>query len=236
MRIGGFQKLSLVDYPGKLCAIIWTVGCNFRCKFCYDPGLVLPEKMREIKEVPRDYIFSYLEKRRNFLDAVEITGGEPTLHEDLPEFIEEIKEIGYLVKLDTNGTNPSMLQYLMDSNLIDYVAMDIKTKLAFERYNEIVGNVLTQEMFENVKSSIKILLNSKIDCEFRTTLVKNFHSKEDVIEVCKSVRGAEAYYLQNLRVVDEFVGGGELAPLDEEEIEEIVSEGRKVVNIAYRKG
>ena len=235
MRIGGFQKLSLVDYLGKLCAIIWTIGCNFRCKFCYDPELVLPEKMREIKEVPRDYIFSYLKKRRNFLDAVEITGGEPTLHEDLPGYIEEIKEIGYLVKLDTSGTNPLMLRYLMNSGLIDYVAMDIKTRLVFERYNEIVGDVLTREMFENVKSSIKILLNSKIDYEFRTTLVKDFHSKEDIIEVCKSVGGAKAYYLQNLRIVDEFVGGGGLAPFDEEEIEEIVSEGRKLVNLVYRK-
>ena len=235
MRIGGFQKLSLVDYTGKLCAIIWTIGCNFRCKFCYDPELVLPEKMREIKEVPRDYIFSYLKKRRNFLDAVEITGGEPTLHEDLPGFIEEIKEIGYLVKLDTNGANPSMLRCLMDRGLVDYVAMDIKTGLVFERYNEIVGNVLTQGMFENVKRSIKILLNSKIDYEFRTTLVKNFHSKEDIIEVCKSIGGAKAYYLQNLKIVDAFVGGGGLAPFDEKEIEEVVSEGRNLVNIAYRK-
>lgn len=235
MRVGGFQKLSLVDFPGKLCAIIWTIGCDFRCKFCYDPELVLPEKIREIREVPRDYIFSYLKKRRIFLDAVEITGGEPTLHKDLPEFIEKIKEIGYLVKLDTSGANPSMLRYLMDSGLVDYVAMDIKTRLVFESYNEIVGNVLTQEMFENVKTSIKILLDSKIDYEFRTTLVKNLHSKEDIIEVCKNIRGAKAYYLQNLRVVDEFVGGGGLTPFEEEEIEGIVSEGKKLVNIAYRK-
>jgi len=235
MRIGGFQKLSLVDYPGRLCSIIWTIGCDLRCKFCYDPELVLPEKIRETKEVPEDYAFSYLNKRRGFLDAVEITGGEPTLHGDLPEFIEEIKEIGYLVKLDTNGTNPSMLQHLIDRGLVDYVAMDIKTKLAFEKYDEIAGNVLTQEMFENIKSSIKILLDSKIDYEFRTTLVKDFHSKEDIIEVCKSIRGAKAYYLQNLKIVDEFVGEKRLAQLDEEEIEGVVSEGRKFVDIAYRK-
>jgi len=235
MRIGGFQKLSLVDYPGRLCSIIWTIGCDLRCKFCYDPELVLPEKIRETKEVPKDYIFNYLKKRRGFLDAVEITGGEPTLQGDLSEFIEEIKEIGYLVKLDTNGTNPSMLQYLMDRGLIDYVAMDIKTKLTFEKYKGIVGNVLTQEMFENVKSSSKLLLDSKIAYEFRTTLVKDFHLKEDIIEVCKSIRGAKAYYLQNMKIVDEFVGGGRLAPFDEKEIQEIVSEGKKLVNIAYRK-
>ncbi len=235
MRIGGFQKLSLIDYPGKICAIIWTIGCNFRCKFCYDPGLVLPEKIRDMREVPKDYIFSYLRKRRNFLDAVEITGGEPTLHKDLPKFIEEIKNIGYLVKLDTNGTNPSMLRHLMNSGLIDYVAMDIKTRLNFKKYNEVVGGVLTRGMFENVKRSIKILLDSDINYEFRTTLVKNFHSKEDVIEICKSIRGAKAYYLQNLRVVDEFVGGGRLAPFDEEEIEDILLEGRKFVNIIYRR-
>jgi len=234
MRIGGFQKLSLVDYPGRLCTIIWTIGCDLRCKFCYDPELVLPEKIRETKEVPKDYIFNYLNKRRGFLDAVEITGGEPTLHGDLPEFIEEIKEIGYLVKLDTNGTNPSMLQYLMNRGLIDYVAMDIKTKLTFEKYKGIVGNVLTREMFENVKSSIEILLDSKIDYEFRTTLVKDFHSKEDIIEVCKKIRRARAYYLQKLRILDGLVGGIDLAPFDEREVQEIVSEG-KFVNIAYRK-
>jgi len=235
MKVGGFQKLSLVDYPGKLCAIIWTIGCNFRCKFCYDPELVLPEKITEIREVPKDYVFNYLKERRRFLDAVEITGGEPTLCEDLPEFIEEIKQIGYLLKLDTNGTNPSMLRYLMDRDLIDYVAMDIKTKLVFESYNEIVGDVLTQEMFENVKNSVKILLNSDIDYEFRTTLVKNIHSKGDIIKVCKSIRGAKAYYLQNLRNVNEFVGGGKLFPFSEEDIKEIVSGGRKFVNVAYRK-
>jgi len=234
MRIGGFQKLSLVDYPGRLCAIIWTIGCDLRCKFCYDPELVLPEKIRETKEVPKDYIFNYLNKRRGFLDAVEITGGEPTLHGDLPEFIEEIKEMGYLVKLDTNGTNPSMLQYLMDKGLIDYVAMDIKTKLTFEKYKGIVGNGLTQEMFENIKSSIKLLLDSKIDYEFRTTLVKDFHSKEDIIEVCKNIRGARVYYLQKLRILDGLVGGMDLAPFDERAVQEIVSEG-KLINIVYRK-
>ncbi len=234
MRIGGFQKLSLVDYPGRLCAIIWTIGCDLRCKFCYDPELVLPEKIRETKEVPKDYIFNYLNKRRGFLDAVEITGGEPTLHGDLPEFIEEIKEMGYLVKLDTNGTNPSILQYLMDRGLIDYVAMDIKTKLTLEKYKGIVGNILTREMFENVKSSIKILLDSKIDYEFRTTLVKDFHSKEDIIEVCKNIQGARVYYLQKLRILDGLVGGMYLAPFDERAVQEIVSEG-KLVNIVYRK-
>ncbi|OQX50761.1 MAG: anaerobic ribonucleoside-triphosphate reductase activating protein [Candidatus Cloacimonas sp. 4484_209] len=133
MKIGGFQKVSLIDYPGKICAIVFTRGCNFRCPYCHNPELVLPENYSPL--IPEEEIFSFLEKRRGKLDAVEITGGEPTLQEDLTEFIRKIKEMGFLVKLDTNGSFPSVLEKVIYSGLVDYIAMDVKAPL--EKYRQV---------------------------------------------------------------------------------------------------
>ena len=235
MRIGGFQKLSLLDYPGKLSAIVFTAGCNFRCPFCYVPYLVLPEIIRKSRKVPIEHIFSYLKKRKNFIDAVVVTGGEPTIHEDLPDFIRELKSMGFLVALETNGSDFRMLRRLIDDRLIDYVEIDIKAPLTFEKYNRAVGDVLTPKVFGNVKASANLLLKSRIDYEFRTTLVKELHTKEDILEICRSIQGAKRYYLQNLKRTGFFVGGKKLTPFREEEIMEIVNEGRKIVNVTYRK-
>jgi len=235
MRIGGFQKISLLDYPGKVSSIIFTLGCNFRCKFCYVPQLVLPERMKEVREIEEGEIFSYLQKNKKLIDAVVITGGEPTIFSDLPQFIEKIKKMEFLVGLETNGSNFKMLKALIDSKLVDYVEMDIKTRLDFEKYNEIVGGVLTKEAFENVRKSIKLLLEGKVDYEFRTTLVKEFHTKEDIIEICKAIRGARVYFLQKLKNDVELLCGKKLTPFEEEEIEEIVSEGQKYTKVVYRK-
>jgi pyruvate formate lyase activating enzyme len=234
MRIGGFQKLSLVDYPGKISSIIFTIGCDFRCPFCYVPQLVLPEKIKEVKEIQEEYVFSYLEKNKKFLDAVVITGGEPTIYNDLPKFIEKLKALNFLVALETNGSNFQMLKQLVEKKLVDYVAMDIKTRLDFESYNRVVGNVLTKEMFENVKKSIEYLLKTE-SYEFRTTIVKEFHAKEDIIEICKAIKGAKVYYLQNLKSDVELICGKKLTPFNEKEIEEIVNKGRKFANVSYRK-
>lgn len=233
MKIGGFQKTSLLDYPGKVSSIIFTIGCNFRCPFCYVPQLVLPERIKELHEVPEGYIFSYLEKNKELLDAVVITGGEPTIHADLPQFIERIKGLGFLIALETNGSNFQMLRYLIEKKLVDYVEMDVKTVMDFEKYDRVVGNVLTREMFENVKKSVNFLLKEG-NCEFRTTLVKEFHTKRDVIEICKAIRGARVYYLQKLKNDVELICKERLAPFNESEVEEITEEGRKFVNIAYR--
>lgn len=235
MKIGGFQKVSLVDYPGKISTIIFTIGCNFRCPYCYVPQLVIPEKIKETKEIPEEHVFSYLSKNKNLLDAVVVTGGEPSLHADLPDFIQRIKSMGFLVGLETNGTNTSMLRSLIDNKLVNYIEIDIKTRLVFEKYNEIVGGVLTARMFENVKKSMSLLLTSEIDYEFRTTLLKEFHTKEDILEICKSIRGTKRYYLQNFRNKGQLVGGKKLIGFTGKEIEEIVSKGRKYVNIIYRK-
>jgi len=234
MRIGGFQKLSLLDYPGKLSAIIFTLGCNFRCPFCYVPQLVLPEMMKKIKEIPVEYILSYLKKRKMFLDGVVVSGGEATIHSDLPDLLEEIKSMGYLVALETNGSNSRMLRQLVSDSLVDYIEMDLKAPLEFEKYNRAVGGVLTEGIFKNIRESVEMLLTSSINYEFRTTLIRELHTKEDILEICRSIEGAKRYYLQNFRRTGLYVGGKELTPFKENEIKEILEAGRRFVNITYR--
>lgn len=233
MIIAGFQKTSLIDYPGKISSIVFLAGCNFRCKFCYIPQLVLPERIKEIKSLPEDYIFSYLEENKKFIDAVIFTGGEPTLNEDLPELIQKIKSKNFLVGLETNGSNPNMLSNLIKEKLVDYVAMDVKTRLDFQKYKKIVYS-LSEETFEKIKKSIKILLNSSIDYEFRTTIAKELHSVEDIIEICKSIKGAKVYYLQNFKKMNETISKKDFTPFEKEKVEEIVVRGKEFVNIKFR--
>ncbi|OYT42434.1 MAG: anaerobic ribonucleoside-triphosphate reductase activating protein [Candidatus Aenigmarchaeota archaeon ex4484_224] len=234
MKIGGFQKLSLIDYPGKISCIVFTIGCNFRCPYCYVPQLVLPEKIKKLKEVPVAEIFSFLQKNKGLNEAVVITGGEPTIHPDLPEFIRRVKAMGYSVALETNGTNFRMLKNLVEEKLVDYVELDIKNKLDFEKYNLTVGGVLTEKMFENIKKSIKLLLEGKIAYEFRTTLVKEFHRVEDIVEIAKAIKGGKIYYLQNFRPDVEVVGGKRFTPMDEETLKEIVKKASNFVRVVRR--
>jgi len=235
MKILGLQKQSLIEYPGRISAVVFLGGCNLRCCFCYVPHLVLPEKIENQKEIPQREIFSFLKERKNFLEAVAISGGEPTINEDLPDFIKKIKKLGYLVELETNGTNPKMLKYLIDKKLVDYVAMDIKHRLDnFEKYKEITGGVLTKRMFENIKKSVKILLSGKVDYELRTTVMKEFHKKEDILEICKEIQEAKIYYLQNYQK-NSTISRKTFTPFKEKEVEEIVKEGQEFTNIKYRK-
>jgi len=234
MKIGGFQKLSLVDYPGKVSCIVFTMGCNFKCPYCYVPQLVLPEKIKKLKEIPIAEIFSFLQKNKDLNEAVVITGGEPTLHPDLPEFIRRVKAMGYSVALETNGTNFEMLKNLIEEKLVDYMELDVKNRLDFEKYNLTVGGVLTEEMFENVKKSIKLLLEGKIAYEFRTTVVKEFHTVEDIVEIAKAIKGAEVYYLQNFRADVEVIGGKRFTPMDEEILKEIVKKASNFIRVVKR--
>jgi len=234
MIIAGLQKQSLIEYPGRISAIIFLAGCNLRCQFCYVPHLVLPEEIKKIKPISENKIFSFLKERKGFLEAVSISGGEPTLNPQLPKFIEKIKNLKYLVELETNGTNPKMLKELIDKRLVDYVAMDIKHQLVFEKYNEICGKVLTKKGFESIKESIGILLEGKVDYEFRTTIMKEFHTKEDILEICKAIRKAKVYFLQNYQK-NSTISGKVFTPFKEEEILEIVKEGQKFANIKFRK-
>lgn len=191
MIIGGLQKSSLLDYPSKVSAIIFTAGCNFRCGFCHNPGLVT--KIEETEILSEKDIFDFLESRKGKLDAVSITGGEPTLHHDLPDLMHRIKAMGYLVKLDSNGTNPEMLEEILHKGLVDYLAMDIKHRVEKDAYERAIQAPID---IENIKRSIRILMESGIAYEFRTTLVEGLHSKEDVVAMAQAIRGASTYALQ----------------------------------------
>ncbi len=195
MMIGGLQKFSLIDYPGKISAIIFTIGCNFRCSYCYNQDLVIPSKFR--KDIPIDEIYDFLESRKGKLDAICITGGEPTLHNDLTEFIRNIKKMGFLVKLDSNGTRPEVLENLIQENLVDYFAMDIKAP--FSKYRDVVNYSLNTD---NIKKSIDIIMNSGIDYEFRTTIEKSMLTENDIFEIVDQIIGAKKYYLQMFRNTD----------------------------------
>ena len=189
MKIGGLQKFSLIDYPDKICAIVFTQGCNFRCPYCHNPELVEPKLFSQ--PIPEDEIFSFLKKRKGKLEAVTITGGEPCLQSDLPVFLQKIKEMGYLLKLDTNGSFPERLNEIIDQNLIDYLAIDVKGPL--EKYEKIVGVPFATA---KIVQSIKIALSSKINCEFRTTVVKSLLNKDDLKKIGKLIKGARLYVLQ----------------------------------------
>ncbi len=194
MIIGGFLKQSLIDFPSKIASVIFTSGCNFRCFYCHNPELVLPELIQENLYIDNNEVLEYLDKNKDLLDAVVITGGEPTLHSDLPNYIKQIKLLGLLVKLDTNGTNPEMLNDLIKNGLLDFVAMDIKSSLKISKYREIVGEQFSFIQLERIFESIQHIKQSDIKFEFRTTLVKPVHSVQDIQEMADSLFGN--YYLQ----------------------------------------
>ena len=192
IKIGGLQKLTLLDYPGNLASTIFTCGCSFKCPYCHNKDLVfVPENYSYIDT---EEVLAYLEKRRKVLDGICITGGEPLLQEGLIPFIEKIKNLGYKVKLDTNGNEPERLKEIIETGLIDYVAMDIKNSK--EKYCKTVG--LNEQVFDikKIEESVSYLLENHVDYEFRTTVVKEFHNKEDLIEIAHWIQGAKHYYLQ----------------------------------------
>lgn len=181
--VGGFLKQSFNDYPGRVSAVIFTRGCNFRCVYCHNPELVLPDRLAGSKPLSQERIFSWLSMNRALLDAVVITGGEPTLHAGLPEYIKEIRTEGLEVKLDTNGTNPEMLELLIQDALLDYIAMDVKTVLDNRKYAAVCGVPVAEKTIENIRRSLCLLHESGVDSEVRTTLLGSHHSREDVIEL-----------------------------------------------------
>jgi pyruvate formate lyase activating enzyme len=210
MIIGGLEKLTLLDYPDHLAAIIFTQGCNFRCHFCYNPMLVWPsisgsdeknkKKEKGLSPLSTEDLFLFLSERFGRLEGVVITGGEPTLQPDLPEFIKKIKEIGYLVKLDTNGTNPKMLESLLADKLIDYIAMDLKAP--YDKYEETV-NVTVD--YKNLQKSVKIIMSSGLPYEFRTTVVPGLLNIDDFAVMGQSIKGAKKWYLQFFKSDTELV-------------------------------
>jgi pyruvate formate lyase activating enzyme len=190
LKIAGLVKNSLIDYPEKIAAVIFTQGCNFRCGFCHNPDLLEMKNEGLLEEAK---VIEFLKNRKNILDGVVITGGEPTLQPDLVDFIKKIKENGYAVKLDTNGSNPAIIKKLIDNKLIDYVAMDLKGP--FDKYPVICG-YLNKNI---IQESIEMLMNNKIEYEFRSTILPYFHNLNDIREMAKMISGAEKFTLQSFR-------------------------------------
>lgn len=196
MRICGYNKTTLLDYPGKVAATIFLGSCNFRCPFCQNSSLVLHPALQP--DISREEIFAFLKKRQGILDGVCISGGEPTLSEDLPDFIREIKALGFAVKLDTNGSRPYMIRSLVKDGLVDKVAMDIKA--CPDNYRALSG--LRYPDMDSICETVDFLMEGKVDYEFRTTVVKELHTEKDFTEIGQWLKGSKAYFLQAYRDSD----------------------------------
>lgn len=183
MRIAGLLRTSLIDYPGKVAAVIFTQGCNFRCPYCHNSELVLPQHFHE--PIEEDEVFEFLDKRKHQLQGIVVTGGEPTIHKDLPDFLFKIKSYGYSVKLDSNGTNPDMLREIIMRKLVNFIAMDIKN--SFHRYDIAAGKAIN---IDNIKESIELIRSSGVTHLFRTTVAKDITSEEDLRFIQNYVEGS----------------------------------------------
>ena len=229
MLIMGIQKLTLLDYPGKMAATVFTGGCNFRCPFCHNASLVLPKDYEP--QFSESEFFEFLEKRRGILEGVCITGGEPTLQKDLPEFIRKIKSLGFLVKLDTNGYLPNKLQALLEEGIVDYVAMDIKNSLS--KYGVTVG--IENFNTSPIEESVNILKNSGIPFEFRTTLVKNFHTETDLEQIGNWLGSDVKYFLQSFKDSGDLIESS-LVGFDENEMKNLLKVLKPLVPSAEIRG
>ena len=227
MDFVAINKLSLLDYPNKVSCILFTRTCNFRCPFCHN-GLTLLEDYETV--VPFDEVIAFLKKRQGVLDGVVISGGEPTLMPDLEEKIRVIKDMGYLVKLDTNGSNPDILLDLLEDHLIDYVAMDIKNSI--NKYDLTSG---AKVRTDNILKSIEILKNSGIDHEFRTTLISEFHTELDMIAIGKMLQGEKKLYLQKFQVSDGVINKN-LHPVDEDLANDFVEILKEYISTVELRG
>lgn len=228
MRIHGIQKLTLLDYPGRVACTLFTAGCDLRCPYCHNAALVLPG--RTPPPIPEEEIVSLLSRRRGILEGVCITGGEPTLQPELPEFIAQIKAMGYAVKLDTNGRHPAMVQELVEQGLIDYVAMDIKN--CPERYGETVG--VPDLDLAPIRETAAFLMAGSLPFEFRTTVVKPFHDNACFRSIGQWLAGPEPYWIQGFEDSGDLIGAG-LTPFSEVDLKEfcrILSE--KIPNVKLR--
>ena len=226
MQILGIEKVSMVDYPNKIATTVFTGGCNFRCPFCHNAGIV----EQKYEPIDQEEVFEYLDSRKKLIDAVVVSGGDPTLQKDLAEFIKKVKDMGFLVKLDTNGSNPFVLKMLLDENLLDYVAMDIKNN--FDDYPKITGTKAS--MAENVKKSLEILHNSNVPYELRTTLVKEFHSQENIKKMANDLSGEYVLYLQKFVNSDGCIEQGHTEISKQQAIEFAELLSRTIDNVVLR--
>lgn len=201
MKISGFVKNSFVDYPGKISAVLFTRGCNMDCIYCQNRHLLNDDSMT----INSEDIYAFLEKRKNLIDAIVITGGEPTIQKDLISFIQRLKQFNLLIKLDTNGTNPEIIKYLLENNLVDYIAMDIKS--TEKKYSQVCRSKID---INKIKQSIELLKNSRICYEFRTTCYPSITS-EDILNIASGIKGSEMYVLQKYRNMEEYSKKGTIA-------------------------
>ncbi len=229
MLIKGIQKVTLLDYPGRVACTLFTGGCNFRCPFCQNSELVL--RSGEIEGISEAELFEFLAKRRGLLDGVCVTGGEPTLQPDLPEFMGRIKSLGYCVKLDTNGYEPDILEQLIGAGLVDYIAMDIKSSP--EGYARTSG--LDSPDLSRLRRSVELIRSSGIEHEFRTTVVRELHSIEDIIAIGHWIMGEERYFLQQFVDSGEVMEQGLSAPSDEQ-MHEFLNAEREFIPGAELRG
>lgn len=222
MIIGGLQKNTLIDYPGKIAVTVFTIGCNFRCPFCYSSEIVLPEKIKKQPKISKNYFFNFLLKRKDVLDGVVICGGEPTIQKDIEKFIKKIKSFGLLVKIDTNGYLPEVLEGLLKENLLDYIAMDIKGPK--EKYKKYSGDNVDVSKIEKSIQLIKSL-PPRVDYEFRTTIAPGI-SKKDILDIVNWIKPAKKYFLQEFLSTKEIISPKlkEMPVLSKDEIKKIKKE------------
>lgn len=233
MCIAGLQKLTLLDYPDKTAATVFTAGCNLRCPFCHNAELATASLQDPPTEIAEEEFFSFLESRRHLLDGVCITGGEPLLQPALEEFLQAIKARGFAVKLDTNGFYPEKLKHLIDAGLIDYVAVDIKNRP--EKYAETAG--IPHLDITPLQQTIELLNSGSLEYEFRTTVVKEFHTSEDLHALAQWIKGARAWYLQNFVDSEEVLSGqGILHPWEEDELKAVLSPLQAIVSQTKLRG
>ena len=223
MRLGGIQKLTLLDYPGTVACTVFTLGCNMRCPFCHNSLLVT--KTEEAEVYPEEDFFAFLEKRRGILDGVCVTGGEPLIHSDAGEFIAKIKALGYKVKLDTNGSFPDRLEEILKSGNVDYVAMDIKNSP--EKYAETVG--IPGFDVSKIQRSIEIIRSSGVEYEFRTTVVSPLHNAESIAGAAQMVKGSPKYFLQNFVDSGNLINGEGMSGLTEEELNDALAKAKDFI-------
>ena len=229
MILKGLQKLTLLDFPGKVAATLFTGGCNMRCPFCHNSLLVLSPN--EVESIPAEEALAFLKKRQGILDGVCMTGGEPLLQADLADFLARVKEMGYAVKLDTNGTNPVRLRELCEAGLVDYVAMDIKNSPS--RYAETVG--VKDFDLTPIFDSVGLLLAGGVDYEFRTTVVKEFHTEDDLLAIAKWIGGAKRYFLQGYKDSGSLISDG-LSGFSAEELRKMLCEVQKILPVTELRG
>lgn len=230
MLISGLQKLTLLDYPGTVACTVFTGGCNFRCPFCHNAALVLPELMGQ--DTDEEQVLAFLKRRQGVLDGVAITGGEPLLHKDIGIFLEKVRALGYKIKLDTNGSFPDRLQELISAGLVDRVAMDIKN--APELYAKTMG--LPSLDLAPIERSKELLLRGDVDYEFRTTVVKGLHTRESIIGAAKWIAGAREYYLQQFKDSGNVIAIEGLSEYNEQEMHALAQAAAQVVPTVQVRG